>query len=289
MTSPIDPAAIRLTGENSFIRLSPEPGGEQTTRTSHWRVLWTPAGAGHVLFLKSADLDGDQVRVYSDNIAMTRYVQEEIESMLFPEFGDTNLPVINARFRRSGGIESAYNEIVAASTETVVLSWHDFLTPYMLNNPAGEVSGRTHCVYSSFFPARQAHITVGDRAPRGEVPPEAPGSAQRTTVPAACSARVVLPRRILPWLRRHAPPVLKTDRRRAVGALPRSRNLPCGCWNRTGGPAPENGRTLCSTAAGKPVPPHRPYWDLTEPKLPQQQPRYPTSALNVRPTKTGDR
>ena len=80
-------------------------------------MLWTPAGAGHVLFLKSADLDGDQVRVYSDNIAMTRYVQEEIESMLFPEFGDTNLPVIPAEFSRSGGIESAYNETVAASTE----------------------------------------------------------------------------------------------------------------------------------------------------------------------------
>ena len=127
-------------------------GGPQTTRTSHWRVLWTPAGAGHVLFLKSADLDGDQVRVYSDNIAMARYVQEEIESMLFPEFGDTNLPVIAAEFSRSGGIESAYNETVAASTETVVLSWHDFLTPYMLNNPAGEASGRTHGVYSCFFP-----------------------------------------------------------------------------------------------------------------------------------------
>ena len=193
MTSPIEPAAIRLTGENSFIRLSPEPGGEQTTRTSHWRVLWTPAGAGHVLFLKSADLDGDQVRVYSDNIAMTRYVQEEIESMLFPEFGDTNRPVIPAEFSRSGSIASAYNEIVAASTETVVLSWHDFLTPYMLNNPAGDVSGRTHGVYSCFFPARQAQITVGDRALSGVVTLEARGSAQSSTACCAWSETWVKP------------------------------------------------------------------------------------------------
>ena len=193
MTSPVDPSQIVLTGENSFIRLSPEAGGPQTTRTSHWRVLWSPAGAGHVLFLKSDDLDGDQVRVYSDNIAMTRYVQEEIESMLFPEFADTNLPVIPAEFSRSGSIASAYSEIVAASTETVVLSWHDFLTPYMLNNPAGEASGRTHGVYSCFFPARQAQITVGDQALPGLVSPEMRGPAQSSTACCAWSETWVKP------------------------------------------------------------------------------------------------
>ena len=193
MTSPVDPSQIVLTGENSFIRLSPEAGGPQTTRTSHWRVLWTPAGAEHVLFLKSDDLDGDQVRVYSDNIAMTRYVQEEIESMLFPEFADTNLTVIPAEFSRSGSIASAYSEIVAASTETVVLSWHDFLTPYMLNNPAGEASGRTHGVYSCFFPARQAQITVGDQALPGLVSPEMRGPAQSSTACCAWSETWVKP------------------------------------------------------------------------------------------------
>jgi hypothetical protein len=193
MTSPVDPNQICLTGENSFIRLSPEAGGEQTTRTSHWRVLWSPGGAGHVLFLKSADLERDPVRIYSDNIAMTRYLQGEIESILFPEFADPSLTVIPAKFSRSGGIESAYNEIVVASTETVVLSWHDFLTPYMLNNPAGSVSGRTHGVYSCFFPARSAQITVGDRALGGVVSLEARGPAQSSTACIAWSETWVKP------------------------------------------------------------------------------------------------
>ncbi len=193
MTSPIDPNQICLTGENSFIRLSPEAGGEQTTRTSHWRVLWSPGGAGHVLFLKSADLERDPVRIYSDNIAMTRYLQEEIESILFPEFADPSRTVIPAQFSRSGGIESAYNEIVVASTETVVLSWHDFLTPYMLNNPAGSTPGRPHGVYSCFFPARSAQITVGDRALGGVVSLEARGSAQSSTACCAWSETWVKP------------------------------------------------------------------------------------------------
>jgi hypothetical protein len=193
MTSPVDPNQICLTGENSFIRLSPEAGGEQTTRTSHWRVLWSPGGAGHVLFLKSADLERDPVRIYSDNIAMTRYLQGEIESILFPEFADPSLTVIPAKFSRSGGIESAYNEIVVASTETVVLSWHDFLTPYMLNNPAGSTPGRPHGVYSCFFPARSAQITVGDRALSGVVSLEARGSAQSSTACCAWSETWVKP------------------------------------------------------------------------------------------------
>ena len=193
MTTPIDPNQVCLTGENSFIRLSQEAGGEQTTRTSHWRILWSPGGAGHVLFLKSADLERDPVRVYSDNIAMTRYLQDEIESMLFPEFADPNLPVIPAEFSRSGGIESAYNEIVAASTETVVLSWHDFFTPFVLNNPAGPESGRTHGVYSCFFPARSAQVTVGDRALSGVVSLEARGPAQSSTACIAWSETWVKP------------------------------------------------------------------------------------------------
>ncbi len=193
MTSPVDPNQICLTGENSFIRLSPEPGGEQTTRTSHWRVLWSPGGAGHVLFLKSADLAENPVRVYSDNIALTRYLQDEIESMLFPEFADPGLPVIPAQFSRSGDISSAYNETVAASTETVVLSWHDFLTPFMLNNPAGNTPGRPHGVYSCFFPARSAQITLGDRSLGGVVTLEARGSAQSSTACCAWSETWVKP------------------------------------------------------------------------------------------------
>ena len=51
MSSPIDPNEVRLTGENSFIRL----GGEDavTTHASHWRVVLSPAGSGHALFFRS--------------------------------------------------------------------------------------------------------------------------------------------------------------------------------------------------------------------------------------------
>lgn len=81
-TSPTDPNQIRLTGENSFIRLSHDGGSSQATRTSHWRVLYSPAGAGHVLFMKSDEMD-NEVRIYADNIALARWLQDEIECLLF--------------------------------------------------------------------------------------------------------------------------------------------------------------------------------------------------------------
>lgn len=192
MTSPIDPNRICLTGENSFIRLSPMSGDTETTRASHWRVLWSPAGAGHALFLKSESLRDNPVRVYADNIALARYLQEEIETLLFPEFADTALPVLPAQFSKSGDPANFWTETVAAA-ETVVLTWHDFMTPYMLNAPAGSVAGRPHGVYSCFIPARQAQLMVGAQVLPGVVSLAQRGSAPSSSACLAWSETWVKP------------------------------------------------------------------------------------------------
>jgi hypothetical protein len=99
MTPPVDPNDVLMTGENSFIRLSPDGGKTMSDRLSHWRVLWCPAGAGHALFVQSVLTDG-QVRVYSDNIAVTRWLQHTIETLLYAPFADPRLPVLDAAFER---------------------------------------------------------------------------------------------------------------------------------------------------------------------------------------------
>ena len=194
MTSPIDPNQVCLTGENSFIRLSAEPGGPQTTRASHWRVLWSPAGAGHTLFLKSDAINGrGPIRVYADNIALARYLQDEIETRLFPEFADTALPVLPAEFSKSGNPANFWTETVAGVDATIVLTWYDFLTPYMLNVPAGSVDGRPHGVYSCFIPARRAQLLVGGQVLPGVVTPETRGTAQSSSACIAWSETWIKP------------------------------------------------------------------------------------------------
>ena len=96
-----DPNKIILTGENPFIRLSTTGGEPFTTNASFWRIITCPAGPGHVLYLKS-ELTEDRWRIYSDNIAMARWLQATVQGMLNPETADTAIPVQDAEFAKSG-------------------------------------------------------------------------------------------------------------------------------------------------------------------------------------------
>ena len=166
-TSPTDPNQVRLTGENSYIRLSEEENGPQTTRASHWRILLSPAGAGHVLFIKSGEFD-DEIRIYADNIALARWLQEEIECLLFPDFADQSIPVTDAEFTKSGDVRSFWTEKVVSDDDELLLTWHDFLEPYMLRVEAGSAPGRPHGVYSCFVPARRAQLTINGNVVAGK-------------------------------------------------------------------------------------------------------------------------
>ena len=183
MVSPVDPNEVRVTGENSFIRLGHAEGGPLTTRASHWRVLLSPAGPGHVLFLES-ELTANQVRIYADNIALARWLQEEIESMLFQEFSDQSVPVIDAVFTKRGDSYTFWTENVESDEDTITLTWYNFIEPFMLINPAG-AGGRTHGVYSCFIPAQNAQLTVNGDVADGNVVREMRGDKASST---ACLA-----------------------------------------------------------------------------------------------------
>jgi hypothetical protein len=193
MVSQTDPNQVRLTGENSFIRLHAGDGGPMTTRVSHWRVLYSPVGGGHALFIKS-DANDDQVKVYSDNIALARWLQEEIEVMLFPEFADQDIPVIPAEFEREGDTFSFYTEYVESEDEDIVLTWYDFIEPFVIDVPPGTVAGRPLGVYSCFVPARRAQITIDGDAVSGKPLPEMRGDRQSSTAVLAWSETWVKPR-----------------------------------------------------------------------------------------------
>jgi len=97
----VDAGDVVMTGENSFMRLSADGGATIVDRASHWRVLWSPAGQGHVLFIEGS-LVGDQPRIFTDNPAVARYIQSQIETLLHPPFGDESLPFTHAEFDRRG-------------------------------------------------------------------------------------------------------------------------------------------------------------------------------------------
>ena len=166
MPSPADPSPVHLTGENSFIQLFLEEGGEATTRASHWRVLLSPAGPGHVLFL-ATDLMAGEPRIYSDNIALARWLQEGIQGSMTPEYRDTGIQVVDAEFEKSGDARSFWTETVETDEDIIDLTWYDFGEPFMVSVEAGSMPDRPYGVYSCLVPARRAQVTISNEVARG--------------------------------------------------------------------------------------------------------------------------
>ena len=158
MATPVDPNDPIMTGENSFIRLSHDGGKTQTDRISHWRVLWCPAGAGHALFMQS-ELTAGKVKIFSDNVAVARWLQRNIETLLFPAFADEKVAIVSADFMRHGDAQSSAIETVTSSENEITLTWYDFIAPLVLTQPPG-FNNRPIGVFSTFFPARAAQVEM---------------------------------------------------------------------------------------------------------------------------------
>jgi len=165
----VDPHDVVMTGENSFVRLSTDDGKTFANRTSHWRVLWSPAGQGHVLFIESP-LAGKTPRIYTDNAGVARYLQRTIEALLHKPFSDETLPVTDADFSRTGNSLSAVEERIVSSRDEIILTWWDLMTPFILTMPPG-AGGRPLGVYSTFLPAGSAQLSVNGEAAPGKVVP----------------------------------------------------------------------------------------------------------------------
>ncbi len=158
MATPVDPNDPIMTGENSFIRLSHDSGKTQSDRISHWRVLWCPAGAGHALFMQS-ELIAGKVKILSDNVAVARWLQRNIETLLYPAFADEKVAIVSADFIRHGDAQSSAIETVTSSENEITLAWYDFIAPLVLTQPPG-FNNRPIGVFSTFFPARAAQVEM---------------------------------------------------------------------------------------------------------------------------------
>ncbi len=190
---PVDPNAVLMTGENSFIRLSKDGGQAASTRLSHWRVLWCPAGAGHVLFMQS-ELTGESPRVYSDNAGVTRWLQRNIETYLSPASADPSLPIVSACFSRYGDPRGTTTETIFAGEDTITMTWYDCLDPFVLTVPPGQPPERPIGVFSTFFPALGAQVELNGKLAEGEVWAEKRGDRDSTSACLAWSETWVKPR-----------------------------------------------------------------------------------------------
>ncbi len=159
--STADPNCVILTGENPFIRLSASQGSPITTNASFWRIVFCPAGPGHVLYLKS-ELTENRWRIYSDNIAMARWLQTTVQGMLNAELADTAIPVIDAAFSKSGDPRYFWTERATSRNEEIALTWHEIGDPLLLHTQPHEVQGRRYGLSTVLVPALGARLSCND-------------------------------------------------------------------------------------------------------------------------------
>jgi hypothetical protein len=156
--STADANRVILTGENPFIRLSEKDGDPATTNASFWRIIFSPAGPGHVLYLKS-ELTKNTWRIYSDNIAMARWLQSTVQGMLSAETADATIPVVDAEFTTSGDPRYFWTERLVSRDQEIILTWYQMGDPLLIHTQPNADPGRPYGVCTVLVPALGARLT----------------------------------------------------------------------------------------------------------------------------------
>lgn len=164
-----DPNKTILTGENPFLRLSATDGGPLTTNASFWRIYLSPMGPGHVLYMKS-ELTDNKWTIWSDNISMTRWLQDTVQGMLNPELADREIPVLDAEFEKQGDPRTFWTERVMSTTDDISLTWHEIGDPLMIHHQPGH-NGRKYGLNTVLIPALGARLIRNGKVATGKAWP----------------------------------------------------------------------------------------------------------------------
>jgi len=186
--STVDANYVVLTGENSVIRLNKDDNDAFTTNATFWRLLSSPGGPGHVLYLKSELTEG-RWRIYSDNIAMTRWLQSTVLGAINAELRDLAIPVVEAEFSKSGGVRDFWTERLNAAGEEIALTWYDMGEPFLVHTQPNSVPGRPYGMCTVLIPAHGARLTCsGSQAEGRPWPRDREGRRSSTCVLGLCES-----------------------------------------------------------------------------------------------------
>jgi hypothetical protein len=164
-----DPNKIRVSGENSFLRIGASEEADPTAEMSHWRVVASPKGGGHILFAKSI-MSNNEPRIYSDNFALARWLQEGVQASMRDTYSG-EIPIIDAEFSKSGDTLTSWVEYIASRDAEIMMCWYDFMAPVQVANQPFENPDQPHGVYSLLIPARRAQLTIDGETVPGRVLP----------------------------------------------------------------------------------------------------------------------
>ena len=186
--STVDANRVILTGENSVIRLSNTNSDSFTTNATFWRILSSPGGPGHVLYLRS-ELTEARWRIYSDNIAMARSLQSTVLGAINAELLDLSIAVTDGEFSRAGNAHGFWTERLDTGDEQIVLTWYELGEPFLVHTQPNSIPGRPYGMCTVLVPALGARLTRNGIEAEGRPwPREREGRPSSTCVLGLCES-----------------------------------------------------------------------------------------------------
>jgi hypothetical protein len=186
--STVDVNHVILTGENSVIRLCKDDSDAFTTNATFWRILTSPGGPGHLLYIKS-ELTADRWRIYSDNIAMARWLQSTVLGAINAELRDFEIPMADAQFSKSGDARDAWTERLETRDEQIALTWYQMGEPLLVHTQPNTLPGRPYGMCTVLIPAFGARLTSNGMEAQGKLwPRDREGRPSSTCVLGLCES-----------------------------------------------------------------------------------------------------
>ena len=176
--TPVNPGRVEWSGENPGIYLRDTPDGDWVTLGIFFRIVLSPHGRGQTMIVLD---EPDESKGYpeatniclTDNEALTQYLVREFMSK-FPSFrGRAGLDAmtwmpLNA-VCTAGDMKSNYSETASASGLEVIMTWEGLDEPFAAEVGREHSATGQHEMYSVFFEAQDATISVNGVRLAGQV------------------------------------------------------------------------------------------------------------------------
>jgi hypothetical protein len=172
----VNPGVVDWSGENPGITLKSSPDGENTCLVSFFRVVVSPHGPGHAVFIltepNSVGAAGAVNACYTDNEPLARYLMSDFLNYFGAWKGNpnlANLPFLPAdNWTHSGDSATAWTEHVKGPNCDLTFTWGDTDPAFMVEYASKEQSATgKHEMFSLFVPAKTAKVVANGVVGKG--------------------------------------------------------------------------------------------------------------------------
>lgn len=175
---PVNPGEVEWSGDNPGIYLRHHVDGPWTSLAVLFNIVYSPHGRGFAMIvLGDPDVAGGfpeaRNACITDNEEMTRYLIRDYLSK-FPSFrGQAGLEAMSwhalDRVERSGDMKASWTETAHAEGLALSMTWRTLGEPFPVEVAPENCATGAHDMYSVFFEAADAGITINDQPLDGKV------------------------------------------------------------------------------------------------------------------------